>query len=369
MTPIIPSSSSASSLRASQLPAYSARLPCGERMLLETPRIEQRDTGTYSRACGRETLILYNQTEGMDTPVYRRAGRISGAVAIKEAESISNITVQLRGSMEVTLRALGCTTKRILRERRALWAVHGPGSACPATLPFSFVLPLQFRDENQTTRPLPPTCTVTLPGFFMKIDYSVCINVARSDPQFQGFSIDKTMSVPFHYRSGYSTSRIPTPSRRFLHDIKTIPEEWRQISLQSLGLADAGTDTINVSLFLPSATMINLQDAIPFHVQLTGRASWLRHFRAPPGDSGSQRLLKCYIQRDIVVNMHGRPSTRSIKIGRENLSTCSPPRVDVAPAESETALDWSGELRCDRDVLVGSFDAGLIKLQVRHTNP
>ncbi|KAJ6566072.1 hypothetical protein B0H19DRAFT_1373824 [Mycena capillaripes] len=352
----------------SRLPPYSANLPHGEQSLDRTPGVWQRPSGNYWRKCGRETLILHGQAEDADVPVYGRGARITGAVIIEQSATVADMTLQLRGKMEVTVVDRGCMTTRTLRATYSLWPRDGQGSICPNTLPFSVLLPLSFRDDNYAVNSLPPSYEISLPGFFVKSTYSVSIMVTRNDHKFQCLSLDKTMTVPFHYNpaAGSPTPRLVRASRAFLSDVKAIPEEWRQTLIQLSPLPHVvPVEPLQFSVFLPSAKTVELRDAVPFHIQLTGPAALLQHFHTH--DGSWKQIIQCFIQRDIIVNMYGCPTTRSVSIARCNPHLCPfPPRAGASQnAQSivNSALDWDGELPCDADVRVGAFDGGLIKIQ------
>ncbi|KAJ7110962.1 hypothetical protein C8R44DRAFT_856753 [Mycena epipterygia] len=352
--------------RTSLLPAYSANLRRGEQSLDRTPGVWQRPSGNYWRKCGRETLILHGQAEGPKMPVYGRGARIAGAVAIEQSATVAGITLQLRGKMDVTVTDRGCMTTRTLRATYIVWPRDGQGPICPDTLPFSVLLPLTFRDDNYAVNPLPPSYEICLPGFFVKSAYSVSIVVTRNDHKFQFLSTDKTMAVPFHYNpgSGSRTPRLVSASRAFLSDIKTIPEEWRQTLIKLPCLSHVSIEPLQFSFFVPSAKVVELRDAVPFHIQLTGPISLLQHFRMY--DGSWKRIIQCSIQRDVVVNMHGCPTTRSVRIAQCTPRPCPAARAGTSQTAQRTStatLDWDGELRCDADVRVGAFDGGLIKIQ------
>ncbi|KAJ7457838.1 hypothetical protein FB451DRAFT_1509177 [Mycena latifolia] len=343
------------------LPAYSANLPRGEQLLDRTPGVTQRATGNYWRKCGRETLILHGQAEGPELPVYGRGARITGALAIEQSVTVAGITLQLRGQMDVTVTDRGCMTTRTLRATYIVWPRDGQGPLCPDRLPFSVLLPLNFRDDNYAINPLPPSYEISLPGFFVKSTYSVSIVVTRNDHKFQCLSIDKTMAVPFHYNpgSGSRTPRLVSASRAFLSEVKSIPEEWRQTLIKLPGLSHVSIEPLQFSFFVPSTKLVELRDAVPFHIQLTGPIWLLQHFCTH--DASWKPIIQCSIQRDIVVNMHGCPITRNVTIAQCTPRPC--PAGTNQSAQCTATLDWDGELRCDADVGVGAFDGGLIKIQ------
>ncbi|KAJ7710974.1 hypothetical protein B0H17DRAFT_1324376 [Mycena rosella] len=337
-----PSSQSLQPTGLAELPSYSETLPRGERLLDRTLLVSQRPNGDYSRRCGRETLILRAQEDGVEVPLYGPGSHVVGAILVEDPATVSGVILQVRGKMEVTVTGRGCMTATTLRESYIMWPGPTRGPICPATVSFSLLLPVNFCDDNRAIHRLPPSYDMALPGLFMKSAYWFVISVTRNDPRFHFLSIEKTMSVPFHYRQGSRTWRCPRALRGFLAEIKLIPGQWRQTVLSF--------ESVEISLFLPSASVLDLKDDIPFHVQLTGPVFLLRHLHANNG-----LLVQCFIERDITANMHGRPITRSISIGHGNLLGST----EIV----QHVLSWDGELRCNPDVHVGAFDGGLIKVQ------
>ncbi|KAJ7687590.1 hypothetical protein B0H17DRAFT_1136140 [Mycena rosella] len=297
-----PSSQSLQPTGLAELPSYSETLPRGERLLDRTLLVSQRPNGDYSRRCGRETLILRAQEDGVEVPLYGPGSHVVGAILVEDPATVSGVILQVRGKMEVTVTGRGCMTATTLRESYIMWPGPTRGPICPATVSFSLLLPVNFCDDNRAIHRLPPSYDMALPGLFMKSAYWFVISVTRNDPRFHFLSIEKTSMPTFN------------------------------------------------QLFLPSASVLDLKDDIPFHVQLTGPVFLLRHLHANNG-----LLVQCFIERDITANMHGRPITRSISIGHGNLLGST----EIV----QHVLSWDGELRCNPDVHVGAFDGGLIKVQ------
>ncbi|KAJ7192912.1 hypothetical protein GGX14DRAFT_379642 [Mycena pura] len=351
------------------LPEYSPNLRHGERLLTQTlsGREPSRPTGAYVRRCGRETLVLFNQQPGVHSPVYGRGARVCGEIRIESPECISSVVLQMRGKMDVTLKNRGCTAMRTLRQNCVLWAYDPNCARCPARLPFSACLPTTFHGDDHAVYPLPPSYELILPGFFAKSAYRLCLVITRDDHKHQLLSSDNTMTVPFCYRPGSYVPRLPCRPRTFLRDIKTRPEEWRQVVIQIPTLPHADIEPLHLSLFFPKANEWGVRDTVPIHLQLTGPASLVQHFRVPhvPG-LGTSQSIRCSLQRDIVIEMNHCQTTRRVVIGHGQITPCAPPTRAWHTDQNSgytTTLDWDGELCCDADVIVGAFDAGLIEVQ------
>ncbi|KAJ6596338.1 hypothetical protein DFH09DRAFT_1407508 [Mycena vulgaris] len=315
--------------------------------------------GSNSRYLTAGDWRLFAQ-EGSEVPVYGREAPITGAILIEEAVSVSGVILQVQGKMEVTVMERGSMAATTVRDRYILWP-EGRGLSCPPTLSFSVVLPATFRSDNHAEHQIPPSYNITLPGFFAKSVYSLRISVTRNTHGFEFLSLAKTMLVPFRYICGLRAPRqLPRTSHDFLRDVKINPADWRQTSLPLSTLPTISAEGIQLSLFLPSAQVCHVKDVIPFHLQVTASFSLLQQLQRDHG--GSTPAIQSSIQRDIIVQMHGCPSKRTIGIGYGNIWLSA--REEAGTRAQRTAvLDWDGELRCNSDVLIGAFDGGLIKVK------
>jgi hypothetical protein len=74
------------------------------------------------------------------------------------------------------------------------------------------------------------------------------------------------------------------------------------------------------------------------------------------------------LMRQVVLDLYGHRSRGTIVLGRATLVCCPPGHGTScdysADSDSAVSLDWDGEVRCELDVAVGAFDAGLIRVQV-----
>ncbi|KAJ7440781.1 hypothetical protein B0H11DRAFT_2352285 [Mycena galericulata] len=312
------------------LPPYSTTLHLGERLLeqgrnVNTVKYVNRNTGDYVRRVGRSTLTLQGQENGSEIPAYRRGARIAGAIHLADATTVSGIVLQVRGRIDVTVTDLGFFEK--------------------------------FRNDTHVTFDLPPTYDITLPGFFAKSLYTISIVVTRSDPRFQFLSSDQMISVPFIYTPGWRIPRLPRNPTTFPTD----NQDWKKSSTRLTALAPVAGEAPELHLAFPNAGPFDLKVPIPYCIQLTGPVQ--QYFRNRDPDSSTQGV-RCWFQRDTIINFHGRPTKRTINIGRS------------IPHRGGAALVWAGELRCDTNVL----DAVVVEITpseyrasqlvpLRHTQP
>ncbi|KAJ6575790.1 hypothetical protein B0H10DRAFT_1837595 [Mycena sp. CBHHK59/15] len=345
------------------LPLYSTDPAHDERVLQQTPQAPLIPTGSYVRKCGREIIMLTRQEEDAELPTYGREAAITGVMTLEECKTVSEIVLQIRGKMEATIADGGCMSTRTLSLRYTVWSLASSGSGpCPETLRFFVVLPANFRDEEGMTYPLPPSYNISAPGFFVKSSYHLSLIVTRHNHRLQFLSSDNMMSLPFNY---VPRSRPPQPlpaSSAFLSDVKTMPGEWRQILVHMTPRVRTkiAVEPLDIHLFLPTVEVFGLEDTIRFHIQITGPVPSLQKIVL---DSTLQReTIQCTIQREILINILGKKTQRSVIIGTADLRSC-PPGVGNRGLVQEVALDWDGELRCQPGVPVGAFDAGLIKIQ------
>ncbi|KAJ7651914.1 hypothetical protein B0H17DRAFT_1215084 [Mycena rosella] len=167
------------------------------------------------------------------------------------------------------------------------------------------------------------------------------------------------MSVPFFYRPGAPIPRVARAPRTFLSDVKITPDAWRQTIIQIPALPAVSFDPLHLRLFLPAALAVHAKDPIRFHIQLTGPAWLLQHFLTLEHlRSRHPGPIQCSIQRNVIVNFHGCPITRTIIVSDGELRRCTPPS-QLLPLGS---LNWDGEVRCDSG-MVGAFDGGLVNVE------
>ena len=133
-----------------------------------------------------------------------------------------------------------------------------------------------------------------------------------------------------------------------------------------------------MQLYIPSAQIYAVSDAISFHVQLCAPASSLRSLHRPsepkPGNSGQNNsfrlqerpIARVYLMRQVVATAYGHKGRRNLVIGEGELRPLPPLEIDAPSAKDGfDSLDWEGEVRCDESVTVGAFNVGELYMKVR----
>ncbi|KAJ7619585.1 hypothetical protein FB45DRAFT_931157 [Roridomyces roridus] len=326
------------------LPPYASS--SGEARLEQTPlRASPRhQTGNYLKKSGRDVLVLTNQDSCAPVPTYGRRGGIMGFVALENRESVDEVVLKINGSM-VMISEGGSLETKLIDDSYTLWSsARAHTASCPSAVPFSVVLPSRFQDDQHISHPLPPTYSLTIPQFFFRVSYSISVVII------------KTISTKFNYCPRSSAPMPIQSTSDFFSDLKTMPEEWRQVVSPVAPRPRASVRPLNLHLFLPSAGTFGLTDSIPIHIQLTGPAESLQAFL--PEDA--KVPVSATLTRQVFVNLNGRSkSTQRLVIGHARLVP-HPPQ----PNEFEASLDWGGVLTCSNpETLVGMFDVGCVRVQ------
>ncbi len=208
--------------------------------------------------------------------------------------------------------------------------------------------------------------------------------------------------VPFDYQP---RMRPPQPILSspfpFLSSVKSLPEEWFQITTTISAKSNSNIEPIDChvspsqsivpdllsshrfQLFIPVVQTFALSDAIPFYLQLIAPSKSLQAFMYPTipthtklkrsksiaAESTAPPTVRVYLQRQVTVVLKGNQSTRRFSIGEGELR-CLPPSVLLPsilrsqPLEHGlSTLDYEGEVHANPDVTVGQF--GMSRLQVR----
>ncbi|KAJ6562878.1 hypothetical protein DFH09DRAFT_1479060 [Mycena vulgaris] len=349
------------------VPSYSPEPAHDEQRVEHTPRTRLHPTGNYIAKSGRDAVVLTEQEENAKLPTYGRHASINGFVTLEDRETVSQIVLKIKGKMEVMSTEGGSMTSKLVNDSYTLWSSQkSHTSACPSAVPFSVVLPSKFQDCNGISHALPPSYEVpysSIPGLFFKSSYTISVTITRIlNRKFHFLSKSKTISTRFTYSPRMQPWR-PTPHPSdFFSDVKTMPEEWRQVITEMKPRKNSAVQPVDMHLFLPMVEIFGLEDTIPFHVQLTGPVASLREFLPEPGDAASPRnaTIVCTLLRQIVVELNGRRAVRNQVIGHAKL--CSRPPGAAADAH-EASLDWDGEVCSKADTTVGMFDSGCFRLQ------
>ncbi|KAJ7121650.1 hypothetical protein C8R44DRAFT_981705 [Mycena epipterygia] len=350
---------------AGLVPSYSREPAHDERLIEHTPRPKSRVFNeNYLKKSGRDTLILADQDATADCPTYGRQALINGFVSLDDRETVSKVVLTVKGKIDLMISERGSVTKTIVDKHYALWSAENSGSSsCPGSLPFSTILPATF-DDGKTTHPLPPSYNatyITSCRICAKVAYTLAVTVTRR----KLVSRQNTLSVPFNYAPRTRPSRpIQPPVSDFLADIKVMPEEWRQITVRVNPRPKSTLGAVYLHLFIPSIEIFALCDTIPFHIQLTGPVDSLREFLPAPADAARTTGIEVKVLRQIMMDMNG--SMEPCQVAAAHSVPLSTPPGAASPMEpdaNEASLDWAGELRCKADVTVGSFNAGMLKVQ------
>ncbi|KAJ7692477.1 hypothetical protein B0H17DRAFT_934086 [Mycena rosella] len=346
------------------VPSYSAEPGNDERLIERAPHsTAQRATGNYIKKTGRDTVVLTGQDANAEMPTYGRQARITGFLGMddRDREMVSKVMLTVKGKIEVMISEGGSFNKTIVDEHYTLWpSQNHSGSTCPSNVLFnSTVLPANFED-GKATYPLPPSYQASFiasGGVDVKVVYTLSFVVVRTR-KLNFMSAKNTTSVRFNYAPRTRPSRpIQHPVSDFFSDIKTMPEEWRQTTTLVAPRPKSTLPPVHLHLFIPAAEIFGLDDTIPFHVQLTGAVASLRTFLPDPSQKGPE------IQVSLLRQLIAGP-TRSVRFTAAHATLGSaPPGASARTSDESASLDWAGVLPCNPDIQVGSFDAGLLKIQ------
>ncbi|KAJ7108016.1 hypothetical protein C8R43DRAFT_1140154 [Mycena crocata] len=333
------------------VPSYSPQPGNDEQLIQQTPRAKSRPvTGNYIKKSDRDTVILTDQDASAELPTYGRNAHIHGFVSLEDRELVSEVALKVKGKIEMSVSERGTVTKTIVDDNYTLWPCQNSfSSVCPISIPFSTILRPKFV-EGDADHPLPPS-----------------YNVSYITRKLSFMSSKNIIAVRFNYAPRTRPSRpIQPPTSDFLADIKTMPEEWRQVSARGSSRPKSSLGALDIHLFIPAAEVFALSDTIPFSVQLTGPVDSLREF-LPDSAATTSRPAKIGItvtlMRNLVLDIHGCPEPCWIAAGHATLASTPPGASSAAEPADCASLDWTGELRCKAGLEVASFDAGLLKVQ------
>lgn len=175
---------------------------------------------------------------------------------------------------------------------------------------------------------------------------------------------------------------------------------------------------------VPAAQIFGLEEAIPFHIQLTGTIASLRAFlpqstevyplspidttstvdtsatlvhsplslsSLPPtavsvcpsssslkpqkrrfsrsssySPPSPKPVIRVFLLRQISVQVRGQKAWRNCTLGEGKIWPLPPPAGSMdclVPEREEANLDWEGEVRCNRNTMVGGFNAGQLAVK------
>ncbi|KAJ7760828.1 hypothetical protein DFH07DRAFT_918471 [Mycena maculata] len=358
---------------SSAVPSYSPEPASDERLIEQTPRAKPRVcTGTHTKKSGRDTVVLTDQDPSAPLPTYGRNALISGFVSLEEREKVSEVVLKVKGNMEGMISETGrSVSKTVLDQSYTLWAVQAlSDAACPSTVPFSTLLPQMFQDGD-ARHPLPPSYNTRFSassGLSVKVIYTLSVIVTRTRGRKLAFLAPKnTTTVIFTYLPRTCPGRPiqPPATSDFLADVKLMPEEWRQITAPGLPRAASALGAVDMHLFIPAVEVFALGDTIPVHVQLAGAVPSLREFLPSPSSSpgDAEPTVQVTLVRQLLLTIAGRRGPSRLTLARATLRSAPPGPGAAAQSPHSASLDWTGALRVDPDVAVGSFDAGVVVVQ------
>nr|GAT51817.1 predicted protein [Mycena chlorophos] len=359
-------------------PSYS-RNPAHDEVTMEiTPRTGESPTGVYVKrsASGGDVLVLAEQEPNAERPVYGHRGVVSGLIGIEDRKTVQTVVLKVEGKMDSMTFEGGSSRQRLFNNTQTLWpysALSPSTSTCPGSLPFSFPLPTRFRDDNLMAHPLPPSYDVpfsTTLGMFLNIRYSISVTITRARSLGLPFlSKTSTIVVPFDYRPGSRPRQPALLSFDLLEDVKIMPKEFKQVSWdvepRPQPLAVSHPPPLKVDLFLSTADAFALDDPIPFHVQLAGRADALTQFiprrTAPTAPTQNpQPGISVSLVREFTIDVNDRKAARTMTL----VSVPFQPDSESLPSGAVATLDFSGTVKPDRALApTGEFDVGCVRLQ------
>ncbi|PPQ92850.1 hypothetical protein CVT25_004338 [Psilocybe cyanescens] len=372
-------------------PSYSCELACGERLLEQTPRTRSSrpaSTSLFIKKAGKTTIVLNEQEDGATIPRYGRQGIISGSVFLENTENIVDVTIKVKGKMDLTISEAGGESIKLIEDTYTLWsqASSTPRTerpTCPSQIAFSAILPTTFTADGKQI-PLPPSYSVNhyaVPSLFVRCSYTLHLVITQT--RYKKMDIwpkTKQIMVPFNYVPRTRAHRPIIPSPCFFSSVKTSPEEWYQAVTPLKMRPNVQLEPIYCHLFVPGARIYGLKDTIPFHVQLSGNVCALREIfsvqldRVLSVDSyntvaskkspADKPLLKVSLLRQVSVTMKGLKSFKNTIIGEGSIWPI-PPDLSACTLGTcrEGHVDWEGELRCSEDITAGGFDASSVHVK------
>nr|GAT49299.1 predicted protein [Mycena chlorophos] len=316
-----------------RIPAYTARPSLGEESLQLSRATTARvpPSGEFVTTTGRITLTLKNQlpnTGDASLPTYAPNELVSGTIRVLAPESVTEILLKVGGRMDIGASGSG-QQRELVKQTYTVWHNNNLRLMCPPAVPFSFIFPSTFTEEDsRASCPLPPTLLFKPPErpfIYVRCAYSISVLVSTAlHPRFSLIRGEKVLDLAVNIRPTESPSRPIMPDPYLLTTVKAAPEEWHQV----------------LCLFIPSAQTYALQDDIPFHLQITGAASMLRGL--VPKRPSSPVPVRVHLERQVNISLRGQHITRSVHLGEGSLSTLPPP---ICSSEADAQIDWGGQLR------------------------
>ncbi|KAI3604909.1 hypothetical protein WG66_008405 [Moniliophthora roreri] len=347
-------------------------------------------TGIYVRKEDKVTVILENQKEGTQQPEYGRRSVISGTVLLHDPKTITEVKVQLKGSVEILTLSQGFVQKDLCDDSYVLWAKDSEAE-CPSSLSLSCAIPSTYQ-YGQDHCPLPPSYDVQLFSEniqYVKVAYFLSVFITKTRKGPTALLLGKNqqrLHILIKYRP---RSRPPRPvpyDRSFLSTIKVCPEEWHQSSCtiqprvpeSNLQPVSCQVFIYPMQVFLPSVGVYEMTEAIPYHLQLIGSSATLSRlcsldksistFIAAIHTTAYFPILDnppvaLRLSRQLVLYINGKPVAVNFHLGEAKM--CSPPPIqDGRHPEDNVAFNLEGEVKVDiENLTVPSLESGIIAIR------
>ncbi|KAI0304315.1 hypothetical protein B0F90DRAFT_1809172 [Multifurca ochricompacta] len=355
------------------VPPYSIAPGPSERTLAATARSRRRTpTGVLTRSNRFIAVALRGQEENAMQPSYGHNSVVSGDIGLSCTQGVHSVCVNLEGRLHLADSEGARVMLTFLNISYDIWRNDGSGT-CPTMFPFEFAMPEVFTDNGQR-RPLPPTYSVPssdASGIRAQCYYSLSVIVERRGSKLGLWKPHKKLTVPFIHRPRLQPQQpILSSPFPFLATIKSLPEEWFQVTNTMPAKVKSAIRPIDCHLFIPAVQTFSLTDSIPFYLQLIGPPKSLEAFLYPtiPNHTKLKRsksnaaetttppVVRVYLTRQVTVVLRGHRSTRKFAIGEGTIRS-------LPPSVSAPTLDYEGEVHASSDVTVGQF--GISRLQVR----
>lgn len=367
------------------VPPYSVSPGPSERTLAVSARSRRRTpTGVLTRSNHFITIALRGQEENAAQPSYGRNSTVCGDIGLSCTQGVQSVSIKVEGRLHLADPHGASVDSSFVSMFYPVGRIDGNG-VCPSMFPFEFVLPEVFIDNVQR-RALPPTYNLhsDFSGTSAQCNYLLRVIVKRKGGKLALWKPPKKLTIPFTYRPQFRPPQpiLPSPFP-FLSTIKSLPEEWFQVTSTMAVKSRSDIEPIDCHLFIPVVQTFALTDTIPFYLQLIAPPKSLQAFLYPtvPSHSKLKRsksiavdaaappTVRVYLMRQVTVVLKGLHSIRKSTIGEGTLRSL-PPGAPMAPLLRSqpldvglSTLDYEGEVRANSDVTVGHF--ALSRVQVR----
>lgn len=340
-----------------------------------------RPTGIFTTSKNGIVLALRGQEDGASIPSYGRNSTISGDIGLESTEDVVAVSVKLQGVLDLTVTGVASQDSTFLSKSSTIWEQANSSAHAPSMLPFEVAIPQSHQDAG-SARPLPPTYAEVFPGvrdLHVKCCYTLTVYVTRSGL----WKPRKSMSVQFAYQPRTRPHRpIISSPFPFSTTIRSLPEEWHQVSSTMRSRADSGVKPIECQLFIPAVRIYSITDTVPFYLQLCAPTASLEAFlhpRPPPPsmfrlskaaaafDDSAQPTVSVSFMRQIEAVVGSHHAFRSFVIGEGTLRPVPPDVASsttlVPPADGYQTLNWEGEIKCQKNVTDVGFSVGKLMIK------